>query len=281
MKIAFPIFFFLFVLVSSTCAQQKPIHFGSNNGKYVSINKIRIYYEEYGKGTPLLLLHGGLGNISDFKKCIPDLSKKYRVIAADSPSHGRSGMADSLSYDLMAQHFSKFIDQLKLDSVYVMGWSDGGVIALLLAADRSDKVKKIIATGANIRADEVLAETLAFTNNMSVKAVEDNVSTNPWLKNWLETYQKLSGSADSWKKYIVDIKALWLTPIYISKEKMQSISVPALLAYGDHDLIKLDHALENYRLLKKSQFCIVPNTTHSIYDEKPDFINQVAFDFFK
>jgi pimeloyl-ACP methyl ester carboxylesterase len=161
-----------------------------------------------------------------------------------------------------------------------MGWSDGGVIALLLAANRADKVKKIIAAGANIRA-EVDPGTLAFTNSMSVKAVEDNIATNPWLKNWLETYQTLSRSKDSWKKYIVDIKKLWLTPVYITNEKMKTITIPVLLAYGDHDLIKLDHALENYRLIKNAQLCIVPNSTHSMFDEKPEFMNRLALDFFK
>jgi len=269
------------VVIFQNSYGQKDISYGSNGGKYIQVNDIRMYYEEYGKGVPLLLLHGGLGNIADFRKCIPGLSKKYRVIAADSPSHGRSGMLDSLTYPVMADHFSKFIDALKLDSLYVMGWSDGGVIALILAIERSDKVKKIIATGANVRGDGVTPQTLEFTNNMSVKAVEDNVATNTWIKNWLETYQRLSGSKDSWKKYIVDIRKLWLTPTYIPTERLRSITIPTLLVYGDHDVIKLDHGLENYKLIKNSQLCIVPNASHSIYDEKPEFINRVAFDFFK
>ena len=272
---------FSMVITLQLAHGQKEIPYGSNGGKFIAVDKTKIYYEEYGQGVPLLLLHGGLGSMADFRKCIPELSGRYRVIAADSPSHGRSGMIDSLTYPLMAEYFSKFIDALKLDSVYVMGWSDGGVIALLLAADHSEKVKKIIATGANVRGDEVLPETFEFTHNMSVKAVEDNVATNPWLKSWLENYQRLSGSKDSWKKYIADIKKLWLTPIYIENKKLNTISIPVLLVYGDHDLIKLDHALENYRLIKNSQLCIVPGATHSIYDEKPAFINSITFDFFR
>jgi pimeloyl-ACP methyl ester carboxylesterase len=93
------------------------VKYGSNNGKFLTISKTKTYYEEYGKGMPLLLLHGGLGSISNFEKCIPELSKKYRVIAADSPSHGRSGQIDSLTYPVMADYFSKMIDELRLDSL--------------------------------------------------------------------------------------------------------------------------------------------------------------------
>ena len=122
------------------------IKFGSNseNGKFATIDGIKIYYETYGQGTPLLLLHGGLGSIMNFANCIPALASNYLVIAPDSPGHGRSEQTDSLSYQLLSNYISKFIDYLELDSLYIMGWSDGGVIGLILAADRPDKVRKLI-----------------------------------------------------------------------------------------------------------------------------------------
>ena len=128
------------------------IKIGSNtdNGKYVTIDDTRIYYETYGQGTPLLLLHGGLGSIANFEKCIPTLASHFRIIAPDSPGHGRSGNTDSLSYELVSNYISKFINHLKLDSLYVMGWSDGGVIGLILASDRPDKVRKLIAPDPSI-----------------------------------------------------------------------------------------------------------------------------------
>ena len=104
---------------------QGQIKYGSNKGKFITINETKTYYEEYGKGIPLLMLHGGLGDISDFEKVIPNLSKKFRVIIPDAPGLGRSEYADSLlSYQLLADYNSKLIDQLKLDSIYVIGWSD-------------------------------------------------------------------------------------------------------------------------------------------------------------
>jgi len=83
------------------------INYGSNNGKYLTIRGTKVYYEEYGYGMPLILLHGGFGNIADFKKCIPELSKKYNVIIPDAPGLGRSEHADSLmSYRLMSNYYS-------------------------------------------------------------------------------------------------------------------------------------------------------------------------------
>ena len=107
---------------------------------------------------------------------IPKLSKHYRVIAVDSPGHGRSEQADSLSFDLMADYYSTMIDQFKLDSVYIIGYSDGGITALLLDAKRPDKVKKIIASGVNSRMDGLNTEVLEY-----LKLV------NP---TFIETYQK-------------------------------------------------------------------------------------------
>lgn len=133
---------------SSPAKAQETIDYGSNDGKYLSVDGTKIYYEEYGSGTPLLLLNGGLSTISIFSKVIPDLSKHFRVIVWDAPGEGRSEQADSLSHKIMASYASKMIDLLNLDSVYVYGFSLGGCTALQLAADRPDKVKMTVVIPA-------------------------------------------------------------------------------------------------------------------------------------
>src|SRR5688572_7279414 len=136
-------------LCTSCNTSSKEIVYGSNGGQRLQIFNTRIYYEEYGQGMPLLLLSGGGINrsIKDFGKCIPELSKHYRTIAIDTPGQGRSEMPDSLSYELLTAFFERMVDSLKLDSVYVMGWSDGAIAGILLAEKRSDKIKKVIAVG--------------------------------------------------------------------------------------------------------------------------------------
>src|SRR5690349_21607459 len=98
MKITFSLLL-LSLLWISCKTESKKIEYGSNNGSYITINNRKIYYEEYGQGTPLLVLSGGGldRSIKDFEKCIPDLSKKYRVILPDSPDQGRSDQIDSIS----------------------------------------------------------------------------------------------------------------------------------------------------------------------------------------
>jgi pimeloyl-ACP methyl ester carboxylesterase len=139
------------LLWTSCNTKTENIDFGSNNGRLININDKNIYYEEYGKGTPLLLLSGGglHRSIKDFGKCIPELSKLYRVIAPDTPGQGKSDQTDSLSYDLLTDFMSLLIDSLEIDSAYVMGLSDGAIVALLLADKRPDKIKKVVAVGAN------------------------------------------------------------------------------------------------------------------------------------
>src|SRR5215203_808876 len=133
MKKIIPILVIVLVFWCNSAAPQNYIA-GSTRGKYLTIRGTKVYYEEYGKGIPLLLLHGGFGNIADFQKCTPGLSKHFRVIMPDAPGLGRSEFPDSsLSYHLMASYYSLMIDQLKLDSLYVIGWSDGGIAGLLLA----------------------------------------------------------------------------------------------------------------------------------------------------
>ena len=105
----------------------------SQNGKYVKANGVNIYYEEYGSGEPLVLLHGGMGASNDFEHLIPAFSKQFRVITPDSREHGRTdNPSGNFSYRLMADDVAAFINALNLSQPSICGWSDGGQIALEL-----------------------------------------------------------------------------------------------------------------------------------------------------
>lgn len=148
----------LFAIVAAE-AQNKntsAINYGSNAtaGKYISTRGIKFYYEVYGKGEPLLLIHGNGGSINNFKYQIPYFSKYYKVIAIDSRAQGKStDYGDSLTYEMMADDFNAVLDSLHIDSAYVIGWSDGGINGLLLALRHPEKVKKLAETGANLIPD--------------------------------------------------------------------------------------------------------------------------------
>src|ERR1700759_2821559 len=123
----------------------------SSNGKFYSIRGFKMYCETYGTGQPLLIIHGNGGSINNFIYQIPYFSKKYKVIIADSRAQGMSAdSGDSLTYEMMADDYAALLDVMKIDSADVIGWSDGGINALLLAIRHPEKVKKLASTGANL-----------------------------------------------------------------------------------------------------------------------------------
>ena len=251
------------------------ITYGSNNGNYITIKNAKIYYEEYGQGIPLILLHGGFGSISHFKDIIEPLSKKYRVIAMDSPGQGRSEQIDSMSYQIYANYYAEFIDNLKLDSVYVLGWSDGGNSAFILAYDRPDKVKKVIVSGANSDTDGYQDGVLEnMKSHLDPKNISDGVRTR-----WLPDFLNKSPNKDNWEKSYKQIYNMWVTKEKISDAHLSNIKSKFLIVYGDKDVTKLEHGLHIYKTIKGSELCILPNTSHSVFKEKPDLITGIMLNF--
>jgi pimeloyl-ACP methyl ester carboxylesterase len=245
------------------------IEYGSNNGKYLTIKDTKIYYEEYGKGTPLLLIHGGFGSISDFEKIIPILAKKHRVIIADAPGLGRSEYSkNKLSYNLLAEYNSEIIDKLELDSLNVIGWSDGGITGLILAKNRPEKVKKLIVSGVNYKIE-------GFKNFEEVK----NWTNINWVEqnwpDWIKYYQKLSPTKD-WKRYINEAKEMWFQKEYFPKSDLEAIKTQTLIVYGDNDMYTLEHGIEIHNAIKNSQLCVIPNCSHEVFRDKYEIISQIS-----
>lgn len=263
----------IILVVSSWKSSSQEINYGSNQGKYVTLYDTNIYYEEYGSGIPLLLFHGGFGSIHDFQQVIPNLSKHYRVIAVDSPGHGRSQQADSLSFDSMTDYYSIMIDQFKLDSVSIIGYSDGGITALHLAAKRPDKVKKIIASGVNSRMDGINAEVLEYLKLINPAFIETH------QKEWLADYKSKSPEKDKWKKYITDITRMYSKDVLITDQILSNIRAKVLLVFGDRDVIKLEHGIELFQKISGSQLCVLPNTPHEVFSESPELISKIGIEF--
>ncbi len=120
-------------------------------GKTFTHDGIKLYYEVYGVGEPLLLVHGNGGSIADFKAQIDYFRKSYKVIAMDSRDQGKSGDSpDRITYEKMTDDLAALLDHLNTGPVNVLGWSDGGIEALLLGIRHPAKVKKIAAMAANL-----------------------------------------------------------------------------------------------------------------------------------
>jgi pimeloyl-ACP methyl ester carboxylesterase len=274
-KKSFLFYLICFTLVSIVCYSQPPIPYGSNNGKYLSVNGVKLYFEEYGTGTPLLLIHGGLSSIEGLAPVIPDLSRKFRVIAVDCPGQGRSEQSSFLSYQSMSDSFSQMIDLLKLDSAYVFGYSDGGNVALLMAADRPDKVKKTAAFAAASNTAGYHSYVAKALSELNPKTIENQYQ---W---WLEPHLKRTPQKDKWKKFIEDFAMMCATPEIVSDSKLKSITTKVLIVQGDNDIVKPEHGVKLHQSIKGSQFCIIPAASHFVLFEKPQLLNQIVIDFFE
>ena len=250
------------------------INYGSNKGKYIDVLGREIYYEEYGKGDTVLMLHGGPGSIANFSRIIPELSRNYRVIAMDTPGQGHSERAENVSYQLLAENASAFIDKLGIKKCYVVGWSDGACTALLLAANRPDAISRVFVSGAFSNIDGFTDEAKSFWATITPEIVEQT-----W-GGWHLAYQKRYPRND-WKILINDVREMVNDNIYITDEKLKRISCKVLLAYGDRDSFTMEHIVFLSKTIRDTELMILPGTGHSTFDEQPEIMTLAIERFFR
>jgi pimeloyl-ACP methyl ester carboxylesterase len=231
-------------------------------GHYAKIRGFKMYYEIYGKGEPVLFIHGNMGSINDFSGQVPYFARHYQVILTDSRAHGKSADAsDSLSYEMMAEDLNALMDELHIKTCNVIGWSDGGNIGLLLAIHHPDKIKRLAITGANIWVD-------------SSAIANDIVSIDQ-----LGPLYKLEQTPEV-KNTIKIVKLLFMLP-NISLTQLQGIKCPTLVIGGDHDVILPKHTLLIAENISQSTLWILPNSGHSTVINYKDLFNKTVHDFFK
>ena len=239
--------FVLLILPGSAFCQGK-INYGNNKsaGKYYKVRGINIYTEQYGSGKPLLLIHGNGGSIQSMASIIPYFSARYKVIAADSRAHGKSiDKGDSLSFEMMADDDAALLDQMHIDSAYVIGWSDGGIVALVLAMRHPSKIEKLASTGANLWPDSTALIPSLWKDE---KKYYDSLHTEAWAT---------PKEKNNWKIFMLD----WLQP-NIPLSALHTIHCPSLIISGDHDLIVLDHTIKIYENIPNAYLWILPDSGH-------------------
>lgn len=238
-----------------------------NNGKagaYLSTRGFKMYYEIYGAGKPLLIIHGNGGSIKDFSKQIPYFSKKYKVILADSRAQGKSADAgDSLNYEMMADDLAALLDKLRLDSCYVIGWSDGGINGLLLAMRHPEKVAKLAVTGANLWPDSTAVEPSLYR----------------WLAAAVDSLSKVKQTPEAKTQY--KLMAMMTKEPNITPEQLHAVKCPTLVIGGDHDALLPKHTLLIAEAIPKSYLWILPASGHSTPINYSKQFNETIDDFFK
>ena len=245
----------------ATAAAQIP--YGANKaaaGSFVH-DGVTFYYEVYGTGEPLLLVHGNGGSLGVFAAQIEHFKATRKVIAMDSRDQGRSGDSQGLiTYEMMADDLAALVDHLKLGRVDVVGWSDGGIEALLMGLRHPDKVRKLVAMAANLNPQAIYPETAAM-----VEQIKTHMP--PGLDKTPEGRRQLK---------MVDLLA---NHPHIDPASLAQVTAPTLVMSGDHDLILLKHTVDIFENLPNANLAVMPNATHALPVDDPKLFNTTIDQF--
>lgn len=256
--------------VAQTKPAQAPrptVRYGANPavGRTFTHDGVKLYYEVYGVGEPLLLVHGNGGSIADLGAQIAHFRKRYKVIAMDSRDQGRSDDSpDKLTYEKMTDDLAALLDDLRVGPVNVLGWSDGGIEALLLGIRHPGKVKKIAAMAANLNPGEeaLRPDVIALVKSM-IAGIPAADRDTPQGRRALK------------------VTGMMLDEPHIDVKALEAITAPTLVLAGDHDLIRDEHTVEIYQHIPNSQLAILPNATHLVPFDDPASFNAIVERFFR
>lgn len=238
---------------------------------HAALNGIRMYYEQYGRGPALILLHGGAGNGMQFSKQIPEFRKRHRLIVPDLCAQGRTtDRPGPLTYHAMAEDVVSLMDRLGVREADLMGWSDGGIVGLDLAIHHPDRLRHLVTFGANFTPDGLDSADVAW----NARATPD--SFGPGMR---EGYQKLSPEPGHYEAAMAKIIDLWRTQPNFTPGELHSIHAATLVAAGEHDLVRREHTEQLARSIPGARLWIVPGASHGAMLEQPELVNRTVLEF--
>jgi pimeloyl-ACP methyl ester carboxylesterase len=244
----------------------KPVaKYGSNPaaGRTFTHDGVKLYYEVYGAGEPLLLVHGNGSSIGELTAQIDHFRKRYRVIVMDSRDQGKSSDSlDKITYEKMTDDLAALLDHLTTGPAYVLGWSDGGIEALLLGIRHPTQVKKIAAMAANLNPDGLHPDAIAL------------------IKSMLDSTPAAARETPEGKREL-KVTQMMLDEPHIELAALETITAPTLVLASDHDVIRDEHTLEIYHHIPNSELVIFPNATHMIPFDNPNLFNTTVERFFR
>ena len=234
------------------------------------VNGIKIWYAEFGRGEPVILLHGGLAKASYWGNQVPVLAKHYRVIVMDSRGHGRSTRNGApFGYDLMASDVLALMDFLKIPKAVLIGWSDGAILGLDIAIHHPERVTKLFAFAAN-------------SEPSGVKDVGKSPVFTRFIARAQKEYERLSPTPDQYKQFLDEITKMWATQPDFTAKQLQAISVPTWIVDGDHDeAIKRENTLFMAKQIPGARLLIQPDVSHFSFLQNPRRFNRDLLRFLR
>lgn len=257
----------MIALIAAGSASAAPDHGDDPQaGASLETGGVKLYYEIHGTGDPLLVLHPNGGSISSMSAQIAHFSKTRRVIAVDSRGHGRTSAGkERLHYRKMAGDMIRLLDHLSIKRTDIIGWSDGGILGLMIAIERPQQVGKLVAMGANLDPD----------------------GAADWAKDWLvrrqrEVDARIASGDDSadWGLEKQKLDLMQKQPD-ITVDELAGIRAATLLVAGDKDVIRAAHSQEMFERIPRCHLFIAPGATHMMPAQDPEMFNRIAERFLK
>jgi pimeloyl-ACP methyl ester carboxylesterase len=260
------------LLVLATAALAAPgVAARPGTGAYAQVNGLRMYYEVHGRrgggAPPLVMIHGAFGTIDNcFGRLIPRLAKQRQVIGIELQGHGRTADVDRpLRYEQLADDVAALLEQIKVPSADVYGYSMGGAVALQVAIRHPQVVRKLVVVSATFDSTGWQPGLLDMMKGLTPQ----HLAGSPWAKD----YARVAPRPASWDQLVEKVRELDARPQQWPSKDIQAIKAPTLVIAGDSDAVTAEHAVQIYRLrggggmgdlvgLPDSQLAILPGTDH-------------------
>ncbi len=242
-----------------------------------------LHVETFGSGPPILFLHGGLVYFANnFARQRDYFASFRRVIGIDQRGHGHSpDTPEPFSYREMAEDTAAVIRRLGVAPVDVVGHSDGGDVGLLLAVHHPELVRRLVISGANLRAGlpaEELQRRRGWTDAQTAEKVQQIAAMVP--PSFRTDYESVTPEVPGhWSVLLRKSYDLWLTPVVVDPADLRAVQVPVLVMAGDHDFGPIEGALEIYRALPHGQLFIVPASGHGTFLDRAELVNLAVRQF--
>ncbi len=251
-----------------TTALPRPMPASEQEGE-VQVDGVKLWWASFGKGEPVLLLHGGAGNSEHWGNQVPALAEHYRVIVVDARGHGRSTRTDApYSYHRMAEDLVAVMDALELKQVSLVGWSDGGILGLDLAIHHPERVKKLFAFGAN------------YDLSGMKSGGGPHATFATYFSKCAADYSHLSPTPKDYKAFNAALSKMWRAQPMFKAAELAKITAITACADGEHDeIIKQDHVRQMAKLIPQGRLVLIPKTSHFALWQKPDAFNKALLDF--
>ncbi|HUZ71669.1 MAG TPA: alpha/beta fold hydrolase [Stellaceae bacterium] len=237
---------------------------------YAAVNGIRIWYAVFGRGAPVILLHGGLANANYWGNQVPVLARHYRVIVMDSRGHGRSTRnAEPFGYDLMASDVIGLMDFLKIPKAAIVGWSDGAILGLDIAIHHPERLSKLFAFAAN-------------SDPSGVKDIAKSPVFTAYIARAEREYEALSPTPTptQYQQFLAQITKMWATQPDFTAAQLHAITVPTWIVDADHDeAIKRENTLFMADHIPGAGLLIQPDVSHFSFLQDPQQFNSDVLHF--